>query len=181
MPLTVIATAGAATANSYVTVAEADAFLDGRLNAGAWSATDADTRAKAVVEATRELDALPWAGSRVSTAQALNWPRAYVLDPDAPWDVETTGIDDRLYIAETVIPPRVKDATIELALQFVKAGTSDLAALDGDAGLVAKTVGPLAKAWGALGKPQGLARFPRAAQRLRPLLAGGGTMTAARQ
>jgi len=82
---TVIATVGASNANSFVTVAEGDTYCDARLNASAWTDAEDDDKAKAVIEATRELSAKMWVGSKSTTAQALAWPRAYATDPDAAW------------------------------------------------------------------------------------------------
>lgn len=167
---TVIATPGAANATSYLTVAEADAYLDARPNVAAWTGASADARARAVITATRLLSPLPWRGSRTTAAQALAWPRADCPNPDAPWGVSGVTGDEWIYYASDVIPQRVKDACAELALELLNAGTSDLATLDGDANLTAKSIGPLSKAWGAQGKPQGMARFPFLLALLAPLL-----------
>lgn len=172
MPVSIIATPGAADANSYVTLAEADAYIDGRLNAATWVAATTDTKNRALVEASRDLSDLPYVGTRVTLTQALAWPREYAINPDAPEFLEKGEIEE-LYFAETVIPQRVKDATCELAAQYVKAGTTDLAVTDADANLTSKTVGPLSKSWGPGGKPIGLARFTRIIGRVAPLLAAG--------
>jgi hypothetical protein len=172
MPISIIATAGAANANSFVTLAEANAYIDGRLNASSWTDASTDTKNRALVEATRDISDLTYVGTRVDLTQALAWPREYALNPDAPEFLERGEISE-LYYAETVIPQRVKDATCELAAQYVKAGTTDLAAVDALANVTNETVGPLSTSWGPGGKPQGLARFPRVVGRLAPLLAAG--------
>lgn len=168
---TVIATAGASDANSFVTVADCTTYLDGRLNTSAWTAASADDKARAVISATRLLNGLRYLGSTVSETQALQWPRAYVPNPDAPFDADPTRpFDEVVYYVETEIPQRIVDATCELALEFLNAGTTDFAALDGDANLTSKTIGPISKTWAAAGKPQGMARFPLVLNLLRPLL-----------
>jgi len=172
MPISIVATPGAQHANSYVTAAEADAYIDGRLNADAWTSATADTRARALVEATRDLSDLPYAGTRVTLTQALAWPREYAVNPDAPEFLEMGEIEE-LYFPEDAIPQRIKDATCELAAQYVKAGTTDLAVADAETNLTSKTVGPLSKTWGIGGKPIGHARFTRIIGRVRPLLAPG--------
>ncbi len=173
---TVIATPGASNATSYVTVAEADTYLEARPNVTAWTLASATDRAVAVITATRLLTPLSWLGSRTSRTQALAWPRTACVDPDAP--VGYTGYrgDESIYFDPAVVPARIKDATCELALEVLKAGTADLATLDGDAGLVAKTIGPISKAWGTRGKPQGLARFTQVLTLIRPLLGGTGVI-----
>jgi len=167
---TVDATVGGAAANSYVTVAVADAYLDARLNASAWTGASAADQARAVIEATRTLDTFHWKGTRVNGTQALSWPRAYVPNPDAPKDVEVPSlVTDIAYYPEASIPQRILDATCELALEFLKAGTTDLAALDADAQLTSKTTGPLSKSWAPGGKPQGVSRFTRVLDLITPL------------
>jgi len=176
MPPTVIATPGATDATSYITVAEADAYLDGRPNTAAWLAAPVPDRARAVIAATRLLDPLPWQGSRATASQSLSWPRAACPDADAPWGAGHDRRQAWVYYAPTVIPRRVTDAACELALQVLNAGGTDLGTLDADANLIAKSVGPLSKAWSPQGKPQGLGRFPSIVALLRPLLSPPGVV-----
>lgn len=170
----VIETPGAANANSFVSVAEATTYLDARPNIAAWTAADADAKARAVITATRLLSPLSWRGSRVTSTQALSWPRANCPDPDAPTGYLGATRDDWVSYDISIIPQRVKDATCETALAIVNSGATDFATLDADANLTSKTVGPLSKSWGAGGKPQGLARFPMLSSLLGPLLDVGG-------
>lgn len=186
MAITITATAGAANANSFVTEVEFIAYLATRLNpytgATTSGATCTESEKAALIEATRELDRLPYLGKRVSSLQALAWPRAFALDPDAPADPESVSdLDDLVYFGEAVIPVRVKEAQYEIALQFLKAGTTDLAAVDAEQNLTSKTVGPLSKTWSAAGKPVGLARFPRAVRSLAPLLDSGAGLRTERR
>lgn len=167
MPLAITATVGASNANSFVTEAEMDAYCEGRLNASAWTSDAAAL--PALVEATRDLSNLTWKGWRVTETQALSWPREHVRDPDAIYDEDVGELGYPEY-ATDIIPQRVKDATCELALAYLKAGTTDLASVDADTNLTSKTVGPLSKSWGPAGKPTGLARFPRVQQLIAPLL-----------
>lgn len=169
---TIIATPGASDANSYVTVVEATAYLDARFNVGAWTAASADDKERALISATRLLTPLPFLGSRTTAAQSLAWPRTAAPDPDAP--IGFSGLRDAgyLYYAQTVVPVRLKDATCELALEVLNAGTADLGTLDADANLTSKTVGPLSKSWAVGGKPQGLARFSFFRSLIAPLLGG---------
>jgi len=162
MPLSVDATVGGAASTSFVTVTEADTYLSFRLNSAAW--TGADPKCQALVEATRDLSALAWQGYRVDDMQALSWPRANAPNPD--------GISDACFDT-TEIPQRIKDATCELALEFLRAGTTDVAALDSKAGVIEKTVGPLTTRWQAGQRPTGLARYPRVMQLIAPLLGIG--------
>lgn len=165
MAVTVDATVGGASSNSFVTVAEADAYLEARLNSAAWTGDTA--KKQAVIEATRELNRLDWAGQRVDTTQALSWPRDEVEDPDSP----TLGE----YVDNTIVPLRVKEATYELALEFLRAGTTDLAALPATTGVIEKTVDVLTTRYADPSQQaQGLLRYPRVWTLISPYLANGG-------
>lgn len=175
MAITIVATVGSASANSFVTEAEQIAYMATRLNASSWTtltgATCTETEKAAMVEATRELSAMRWLGARVDSTQALSWPRAWVHNPDSPtaaWD----------YYSTTAIPQRIKDATMELAFQFLKAGTTDIAAVDGNAGVIEKTVDVITTRWAEWARPQGFgARFPSVQRFILPLLERSGTST----
>ncbi len=161
MALVIDATVGGASSNSLVTVAEMTTYCEGRLNASVWTAATAQE--PALVEATRELCALAWCGLTVSESQALAWPRQWVQNPDSPaWN----------YYSTTEIPTRVKNAACELALQFLKAGTTDIAAASPTEGVIEKTVDVLTTRWAdprALTK--GIHRFPSVYRYINPLLA----------
>lgn len=164
MAVTIVATVGSASANSFVTLAEAATYMESRLNGSTWE-TDAstDTKNRALVEATRWLSVLPWQGARVDSTQALSWPRAWAPDPDSP----NLAYD---YFATDAIPVRVKDATCELAFQFVKAGTTDVAALDPSTGVIEKTVDVLTTKWNGFQRPTGLSAYPSVMRLIQPLL-----------
>ncbi len=174
MPITIVETVGAANANSFVSEAEMTAYCDARLNATIW--TDAAAQLPALVEATRELSLLLYVGSRTDSTQALSWPRVYAPDPDAPW-IEQIGDALLAYFADDEVPQRVKDATCELALQFLLAGTTDLASADPNQGVVRKKVDVLETEWASpQSRASGLSRFPRVLALVGPMLetTGGG-------
>lgn len=124
MPLTVVATAGAADANSFLTVAEAQDYFDARLYSDNWD-NNADQQDKAVVMATRTLVAMmrpgkeltddgsywrvrrTWTGTPSTSTQALPWPRAGMTDGNGN------------AIPEDVVPDELKWATAELAMQLL--------------------------------------------------------------
>lgn len=104
MALVIDATVGGASANSYVTVVEADAYFEADLYSGTWDAADNTKKAKALVMATRILDQeCSWIGDRADENQALRWPRVNAEDSDGE------SID------ETIVPTAIKNATFELA------------------------------------------------------------------
>jgi hypothetical protein len=159
---TLIATAGASNANAFVSVADTDTYMDARLNASAWTGeADEDVKERALIEATRELNLWAWKGNRTTSTQALAWPRDLVHNPDSP------NFD---YFANTVIPQRVKDATCELALEFLKAGTTDVAALERTANVARKKTDVLETDYVAPQfRAKGLARYPRVIALIAPL------------
>ncbi len=111
MPITVITTAGDANANSYVSVAEADAYFDLRLYATSWTGVSSnDTKARALISATRRVDQVAFDGYRASAAQALQWPRT-----------ESYDYEREEYLLDNTVPQRIKDAVCELALNMLTA------------------------------------------------------------
>lgn len=175
MPLTLEATPGADDANSFVTHEEADEYLSFRLNASAWPTGGTDTAKKALVEATREISAMEFKGDRTDAVQALSWPRNYCPNPDYPKSESGLASTDMAlvvtYYENDIIPTRVKEATIELALEFLKAGTTDLAAQDPQQNVIRKRTDVLETEFSdPVNRAIGLARYPRVVNRLAPLL-----------
>ena len=107
MTATIIATAGAPDANSYITLAEAQAYADGDIDAVEWYAASTDQRTRALITATRNLDLVGFVGTRSTTTQSLAWPRKGFTTS------EKTYADDE-------IPVEIKTATWELAKALVK-------------------------------------------------------------
>ena len=175
MAVVITETVGSATANSYATLVEADAALEGRLNATLWDAATDDTKNRALVEAQVELQTLPWRGSRTDDVQALAWPRQYVTNPDASQDADIGDTGTPEY-ADDAIPDRVTRAQIELAFQYVVAGTTDLAMPNATEGLKRKKTDVLEREYfeGAT-TTRGLSRFPRVWRDLAPLLGASAT------
>lgn len=161
-----VATAGSASANSLASVEYADAYLDLRLHASAWVGTE--TKKRALIEATRDLSAKQWKGRRSTEEQALAWPRQWVPDPDSP---------THNYYTSTEVPQRVKDACCELALEYLKAGASDISSLPTNLNVKRKVTGPLeTEYFEPRLHPKGLARYPRVMDLIRPLLTSSGMM-----
>ncbi len=179
MAVVIVATAGDPAANSYVTEAEAIAYAATRLNLSGWTtvagSTATENEKKALVEATREIDAqLAFKGRRYASTQRLAWPRAYaVMAEDEALDVVLVNPGLDLYYGG--IPQRLKDATVELAIEFLKAGTVDIAAAPDTRVMIRRKVDVIETEWepgGGATPLVGLARFPRVAFLLEPLLAG---------
>jgi len=109
-PPTLVATAGAADANVYATLAQADAYHEAHAYGDAWRAAYVEQKHRALLTATRLLDQhLVWAGAAASTTQRLAWPR--------------TGLRDihGNTLSSTTIPDRIVEACAELARQLLAA------------------------------------------------------------
>lgn len=108
LAMTLIATAGSASANSYATRAQADAYHQTHLYNATWLAADDWQREAALIWATRLLDAqVEWVGQKISSVPALRWPRAGVTDQDG-WA-----------LASETIPTFLVQATAELARRLL--------------------------------------------------------------
>lgn len=103
--MTFDATAGAATANSYATVAEADAYLAVRGDTSTWTALATGAKELKLQWAALYLDTLTFVGTKETQAQALAWPRYGVVDRDG-----YTVLD---------VPAALKNAQAELAFQLI--------------------------------------------------------------
>lgn len=103
--------------NTYVSLADATAYFEGRLDSDPWdNATDVN-RMKALVTATRAIDSQRLRGRKANPDQALQFPRAY---PGAgiaeAWIGNLAETEDYGWVAETEVPQAVRDACCEEAL-----------------------------------------------------------------
>ncbi len=106
-------------ANSYASLAEADAYHAAHLYASVWTVATAETKEKALQMATRLIDGqYQFHGYRSTTTQALQWPRQLCPDPDqrqASWGLLTTTA----YVPANTIPQALVQATCELARELL--------------------------------------------------------------
>jgi hypothetical protein len=119
MAVVIDAVPGSVTANSYVTLAEANTYHLTNLGSSVWNEdADSDDKAKALIKATRLLDEnVNWQGWPASNTQALALPRSGMVNragyPYQPW----------------VLPQIVKDAVSEFAqlllIDFLGGDTGD--------------------------------------------------------
>jgi hypothetical protein len=101
---------GLANAETYCTVAEADAYHTLRGNA-TWADLDLDVKEALLRKAADymlQAYRLRWQGYRVKTTQALDWPRQGVSLPD-------NFAYGYSYLSSTVVPVEVKNACAVLA------------------------------------------------------------------
>ena len=122
MAVTIDATAGGANANSYITLAEADTFVEAMISSSdvsKWTTGNDDTRNRALTAAAERLDRERFLGARATNTQARQWPRTGVRKPDTYVNTYATGFPFRIsedYFTDTEIPDQVKRAQIELAV-----------------------------------------------------------------
>lgn len=96
--------------NSYVTLVEAEAFFEQRLDVAAWTAASDTFKEQALVTATSILDTKSWVGVVVEETQKLAFPRTgFYFNPKFGY---TT------YLPETV-PNEIVIATCELAYHLL--------------------------------------------------------------
>ena len=97
--------------NSYVDVADADAFFADRLDVAAWTDADETMRGQALITATQMLDDMTWAGTAVNEDQPLAFPRVIeYFDPK---------VGSIVYLDGSVVPKRITRATLELAYHLL--------------------------------------------------------------
>jgi hypothetical protein len=77
----IVATPNAANANSYLTLADAQAIIDGFVqdaDVTAWATATTDQKNRALFTATQRLDRERYLGARATDTQSLQWPRTGV-------------------------------------------------------------------------------------------------------
>ena len=122
MAITLVETVSSTTANSYQTLADAQAFIDGLIeddDVVAWSSATTDQKNRALFTATKRIDRERFIGAKAKQDQALQWPRQGVRKPDTFTSTYTSGFPYRIttdYYTETEIPPEVKEAQAILAV-----------------------------------------------------------------
>ena len=117
MAATITATLSSATANSYVTLAEANTYFETVPDSSTWTSKTDDQKNRALISATRWIDSFVFYGDRCDSGQALKFPRNnYQVD-----DVE---------LACSAIPNNIKYAQYELA----RALANDTDAMTGNIG-----------------------------------------------
>jgi hypothetical protein len=113
----ITATLSSATANSYVTLTEANSYFETVPDSTTWDNKSNDQKTRALIAATRWIDSFVFFGDRCDQNQALKFPRNnYQVD-----DVE---------LSCTTIPNNIKYAQYELA----RALANDTDAITGTSG-----------------------------------------------
>jgi hypothetical protein len=121
MAITIVATIGGASSNSYLTLADAQLIVDGLVedaDVTAWGSATTDAKNRALYTATQRLDRERFLGARATDTQALQWPRSGVRKPDTYINTYSIGFPFRItadYFTDTEIPTQIKYAQVVLA------------------------------------------------------------------
>lgn len=103
MPFVIEDGTGVPNANSYVSVAQADAYLSYSASRVQWLSLTTPDKEAYLVQAARLLDSsVVWKGDKVSASQAMAWPRSGVDYMGEEWPSNS-------------IPPAVLQSQMELA------------------------------------------------------------------
>jgi hypothetical protein len=122
MAITIDATVGGASANSYLTLAAAQDLIDGMVendDVTAWASATTDQKNRALYSATQRLDRERFLGARATDTQALQWPRTGVRKPDTYINTYAIGFPFKIttdYFTDTEIPDQIKQAQVVLAV-----------------------------------------------------------------
>jgi len=124
MAISIVATVGSASANSYITLSDANAIVEGLTpddDVKAWEAgsTSDDYRNRALYTAAQRIDRERFLGARATDTQALQWPRTGVRKPDTYINTYAVGFPFRIttdYFTDTEIPDQIKKAQVVLAV-----------------------------------------------------------------
>jgi hypothetical protein len=122
MAISIDATVGGASANSYLTLSDANAIIDGLVqddDVAAWGSATADQKNRALYTATQRIDRERFLGARATDTQSLQWPRTGVRKPDTYINTYSVGFPFRIttdYFTDTEIPDQVKKAQAVLAV-----------------------------------------------------------------
>jgi hypothetical protein len=101
------ATPNGSSADSYVSVSDADAYHATHLYSTDWTSATTANKEIALKMATRILDEkVDWTGTKGTSAQALAWGRVGVTD-------------DGYSVSSTIVPQPIKNATAEFARNLI--------------------------------------------------------------
>ena len=121
MAATINATLSSASANSYVTLAEANTYFETVPDSSTWDDKTDDQKNRSLISSTRWIDSLNFYGDRCDSGQALSWPR-------------NNYHVDRVELTCSAIPADIKYAAYELARALVN-DTDSITGTTGDTGL----------------------------------------------
>jgi hypothetical protein len=106
-------------ANTYISLADAQAYFDARLYSTVWNSAGTN-QTVSLVNATTLIDQLvQFYGLKKTSTQSLQWPRERVRDPDIGSGGYGFG-SITPWIPDNVVPKRIKDCVCEVAISLLK-------------------------------------------------------------
>ena len=147
MAISLDATVGGSTSNTYQTLADAQAIIDGLVldaDVTAWATATTDAKNRALYTAAQRLDRERYLGARATDTQSMQWPRTGVRKPDTYINTYAVGFPFRIttdYYTDTEIPTQIKQAQAVLAV-FLNNNTDSLG-LSGLEDYNSVSVGPI--------------------------------------
>jgi hypothetical protein len=160
MAISIVSTAGSATANSYISLSDANAIVEGLVpddDVVAWEAgsTSDDYRNRALYTACQRIDRERFLGAKATDTQALQWPRTGVRKPDTYVNTYATGFPFRItadFFSDTEIPEQIKKAQVVLAVYLQNNSDSlNLTGLESYQSVNVGSVSVTPYRWGAVG------------------------------
>ena len=122
MAIAINATVGAANANSYLTLTDAQSLIDGLIeddDVVEWASATTDQKNRALYTAAQRIDRERFLGARATDTQSLQWPRTGVRKPDTYINTYAVGFPFRIttdYFTDTEIPDQIKKAQAVLSV-----------------------------------------------------------------
>ena len=152
--------------NTYVTLAQAETFFNERLNASDWTDAAEIDKARALIQATHNLERLAYIGRQYVSTQTLKWPRS---DLYATRAAVIVGGSYEYDISGGSVPQAVKDAQCEEAISLLGQSGSTRADLQAQ-GVTSYTIGGLSETFSGTGSRRFVS--PEAAALLAGYIAG---------
>lgn len=143
---------GLATAEAYISVTDADAYFLARANT-AWAALTTGAKEAALRQGADYLEGYRWKGERLTSAQALAWPRSGVV------------VDG---VTAAAVPEAIRRANAELAVRASQGALS----VDVGAAVKSEQVGPISVTYQDGARQQ--TRFEAVERMIAAYLFGGG-------
>lgn len=156
---------GMATAESYASEIEADLYHEKRGNTSWDSVTDKEAALRKATDYLLQTYSHLWKGARMTSTQALDWPRGNVYAMPFMGSVS----EQSLLVDDDIVPVQVKNACIELALKSVSNDLNPDLTKD----IITQTVGPISTTYSA-SSPQ-KKRYTAIDMMLRPYLSSSGS------
>jgi len=122
MAIAINATVGAANANSYLTLTDAQSLIDGLIeddDVVEWASATTDQKNRALYTAAQRIDRERFLGARATDTQSLQWPRTGVRKPDTYINTYAVGFPFRIttdYFTDTEIPDQIQKAQAVLSV-----------------------------------------------------------------